>query len=72
MAGRPPLGRPKRQRFTLTVSEETRFALAWLSRMEGKPISQLVEEWTSREVKRVRRAGEKVPDFDGNQERLDV
>lgn len=44
---RPKSTAPKKQKLTLTVSNEVRGQLAILSELNGVSISQLVENWTT-------------------------
>ena len=53
---RPKTGLPAKGRINLTVSEDTRLQLAFVSRHKEKSISQLVSEWAARESKRITRA----------------
>ena len=53
---RPKSCLPSKGRLNLTVSEETRLQLAFVSRHTGKSISQLVAEWAVRDSKRITRA----------------
>lgn len=54
--GRPSTGLPHKQRLNLTVTEQTRLELEYISNSTSKSISQLVAEFASREAKKVAKA----------------
>ena len=54
--GRPVSTTPNKQKLTLTVSAQTRVELAFISKETGKSISVLLEEFASKESKRIARA----------------
>lgn len=47
---RPKSTAPKKQKLTLTVSNEVRGQLSILSELNGMSISQLVEKWTAEAI----------------------
>ena len=47
---RPKSTAPKKQKLTLTVSNEVRGQLTILSELSGVSISQLVEQWTAEAI----------------------
>ncbi|MBQ8806521.1 MAG: hypothetical protein IJZ68_08710 [Bacteroidaceae bacterium] len=47
---RPKSTAPKKQKLTLTVSNEVRGQLTILSELNGVSISQLVENWTANAI----------------------
>ena len=50
---RPKLNTPKKQKLTLTVSEQTRLELAFISEHYGASISALVSDWAEKEAKAI-------------------
>ena len=68
---RPKTGLPAKGRINLTVSEDTRLQLAFVSRHTGKSISQLVAEWAVKESKRITRATGYQVDLSGQMDLLD-
>lgn len=60
--GRPSLGQDKKTRLNLTVSQEERVALEYLSRHTGKSVSELIGAWATQQARRVsRKTGKPVP-----------
>lgn len=60
--GRPSLGKSKKIRTNLTVSEEERLALEYISHQSGQSISELIGAWAIRESRRISRAtGKNIP-----------
>lgn len=59
---RPKSGRPVKKDMCLTVSQQTRTELAFVSAHYGKSISALVSEWAAKEAKAIcERTGEEFP-----------
>lgn len=50
---RPKSTAPRKKALNITVSEELRNKLDFISKQEGKSISVLVEEWAEKEFKKV-------------------
>lgn len=62
MAGRPKTGQPVKKKLTLTVDEQTRVELTFLSEHHGQSISALVSTWASKETKAVvKQTGKAAP-----------
>ena len=62
---RPKLNTPKKQKLTLTVSEQTRLELAFISEHYGESISALVSEWAEKEAKAISRKTGTEPPYAG-------
>lgn len=58
--GRPASTTPNKKKLTLTVSARTRVELDFISKESGKSISVLLEEFASKESKRIARATKKA------------
>lgn len=58
--GRPASTTPNKKKLTLTVSARTRVELDFISKESGKSISVLLEEFASKESKRIARAAKKA------------
>lgn len=59
---RPKIGKPAKKAMCLTVSEQTRLELAFVSAHYGESISALVSTWAEKEVKAIcKRTGEELP-----------
>ena len=59
---RPKTGKPKKKGMCLTVSEQTRLELAFVSEHHGESISALVSEWASKEARAIeKQTGKTVP-----------
>jgi predicted DNA-binding protein len=50
---RPKGTAPRKKALNITVSEELRNKLDFISKQEGKSISLLVDEWAEKEFKRI-------------------
>lgn len=57
--GRPALGKDKKCRLNLTVSEEERIALDAISKQTGQSVSELVGAWAVKESRRLARKATK-------------
>ena len=65
MMARPKTGKPKKKGMCLTVSEQTRLELAFVSEHYGESISTLVSEWAAKEAKAIsKRTGADIPQAD--------
>lgn len=61
--GRPSLGTEKKTRLNLTVSQEERLALEFVSRHKGQSISELLGAWAVKEARRIsRKTGKPIPE----------
>lgn len=59
---RPKTGKPAKKGMCLTVSEQTRLELAFISEHYGKSISALISIWAEKEARDVcRHTGKEVP-----------
>lgn len=59
---RPKSGRPPKRSLNLTVSEQGRLNLQYVSSHCAKSISELVEEWAAKEARRIsKETGRDVP-----------
>lgn len=59
---RPKTGKPAKKGMCLTVSEQTRLELRFISSHYGESISALISEWAEKEVKAIcKRTGEELP-----------
>lgn len=62
---RPRRNAPKKVHLNLTVTEQTKAELNYLSARTGLSISVLVAEWASKEaMKTAKKIGEPMPDAD--------
>lgn len=62
---RPKSNTPVKGKLTLTVTDQTRAELQFVSEIEGKSISELVAEWGSKAARKAAKAtGTKLPDVD--------
>lgn len=60
--GRPTTGKARKKGMCLTVSEQTRLELAFISDHHEESISALVSAWAKKEVQAIcKRTGEKPP-----------
>lgn len=57
---RPKTGKPVKKKLTLTVDEQTRTELAFISEHHGESISALVSEWAAKEAKTIEKQTGKV------------
>lgn len=59
---RPKTGKPTKKGMCLTVSEQTRLELAFISEYYGESISALVSEWAEKEAKAIsKKTGTELP-----------
>lgn len=59
---RPKTGKPTKKGMCLTVSEQTRLELAFISEHYGESISALVSEWAEKEAKAIgKKTGAELP-----------
>ena len=65
MAARPKTGKPVKKKLTLTVDEQTRVELAFLSEHYQESISSLVSTWAAKETKAVVKQTGKVAPLAG-------
>lgn len=62
---RPKSTAPKKAHLNLTITEQTKAELNYLSASTGLSISALVAEWASKEAnKAAKKAGKPLPDAD--------
>lgn len=62
---RPKSGRPPKRSLNLTVSEQGRLNLQYVSSHCAKSISELVEEWAAKEARHIsKETGRDVPNAD--------
>jgi len=59
---RPKTGKPTKKGMCLTVSEQTRLELSFISAHYGESISSLVSAWAEKEVKAIcKQTGKEIP-----------